>query len=156
VARPADLLSADEAQARILREFTRLEAETLPLLECRGRVLASDVSSSLNVPPFANSSMDGFAIVSTDTAGASDETPARLRVVTNIAAGSTGEVTISTGTCARIMTGAPVPAGADAVIPFEEVRDSGEAIEVSSPVRSGACVRPAGQDTIAGQKILST
>lgn len=155
MARPADLLSADEAQSSILREFTRLETETVSLSEARGRVLASDVSSSLDIPPFANSSMDGFAIVSSDTAEASSENRARLRVSSHIAAGSSDEVTISPGVCARIMTGAPVPNGADAVIPFEEVADSGGVIEISSPVRAGACVRPAGQDTTAGQRILN-
>jgi molybdopterin molybdotransferase len=154
VAKLADLLSADEAQARILKNFGRLETEIVPLKEARGRVLASSISSNLSVPPFANSSMDGFALASADTTAASKGNPVQLRVAIHIAAGSAEDARISQGTCARIMTGAPLPAGADAVIPFEDVLELDQAIEVSSPAHSGACVRPSGQDVIVGQVIL--
>ncbi len=155
MAKLADLLSADEAQARIFENFERLEAEMVPLREARARILASSVSSNLSVPPFANSSMDGFALVSGDTARASKNNPITLPVTTHIAAGSAGEARISRGTCARIMTGAPLPAGADAVVPFEEVIELDEGIEVVAPVHAGACVRPAGQDVRKGQELLA-
>jgi molybdopterin molybdotransferase len=154
VARQADLLSADDALTRILARFTRLEPEVIRLAAARGRVLAQTAISSMNVPPFANSSMDGFAVVSRDTEGASPTRPVRLRVGQHIAAGSAGTETVQSGTCARIMTGAPLPPGADAVVPFEVVTDDGHEIAIDTPIGRSACVRPAGQDVRDGQEVL--
>jgi molybdopterin molybdotransferase len=98
--------------------------------------------------------MDGFALVSADTAGASTDAPVRLRVTHHIAAGATQWERVGTGSAARIMTGAPLPDGADAVVPFEDVEDSGESIDVRRPIASGACVRPRGQDIRVGDEIL--
>lgn len=97
--------------------------------------------------------MDGFAVRSSDVrlAGSGGIT---LPVVQHIAAGQAGAEAIDDGTAARIMTGAPLPVGADAVIPFEEVTDNGDSIEVFGPVLAGACVRPAGQDIAAGEVVL--
>lgn len=154
MARQGDLLSVEEAQRRILDRFTRLPAEDVPLREAAGRFLAEPVVAPRAVPPFANSSMDGFAIVSRDTAGASAEERIELRVSALVPAGSGTVVTIGRGECARIMTGAPLPTGADAVAPFEEVEEDGERIALTRPVESGACVRPAGQDMLAGDRVL--
>lgn len=155
MARPADLLPVREARERILARFSPLPAEGVSLDDALGRVLARPVISGLRLPPFANSSMDGFALLSEDTGKSSSEAPVRLPVSVRIAAGSTTAARITAGTCARIMTGAPVPDGADAVVPFEDVVDEGDAIVVTSPVRSGACVRPAGQDALLGAVLLS-
>ena len=154
VARPADLLSVDEAQRRILSRFARLEPETIPLSESLGRVLAKPILADMHLPPFANSSMDGFALVSTDTEHATQDEPVLLSVTDRIPAGSAVIVRISPGRSARIMTGAPLPTGANAVIPFELVEERDGAIAVFARVQSGACVRPAGQDVRPGQSAL--
>jgi molybdopterin molybdotransferase len=99
--------------------------------------------------------MDGFALRSEDTAVASRERPAVLRVTAHIAAGSPSQAPVEAGACARIMTGAPLPPDSDAVIPFEEVEEHGDTIRVFAPVRAAACVRPAGNDIRAGDDILA-
>jgi molybdopterin molybdotransferase len=154
VARPADLLSVEEARARILAAFDRLDLEDAPLETCCGRVLGEPVSADFDVPPFANSSMDGFALVSASTDGATPAHPVTLRVVSHVAAGSASDTRVETGQCARIMTGAPLPEGADAVVPFEEVDDRGDVIGLAQPVPAASCVRPAGQDVRGGTDVL--
>lgn len=154
MAKQADLLTVDEARERILARFQRLGVEIISLASARGRMLGSPVTAGFNVPPFANSSMDGFAVVSRDTAGASPDAPVVLHVSQRIAAGSGSAATVESGCCARIMTGAPLPPGADAVIPFEEVMDRDETIVIAAPFLAGACVRPSGNDLHVGQTVL--
>lgn len=151
MARQADLLAVEEAQARILAAFSRLPSERLGLEQALGRVLSDNVTSPIQIPPFANSSMDGFALLSEDVPGPGTS----LHVAFQIAAGTSPPRAIERGECARIMTGAPVPPGANAVIPFEEVEDRGGSIVLSGPVAVGASIRPAGQDIPAGTVILS-
>ncbi|MBV9279029.1 MAG: molybdopterin molybdotransferase MoeA [Chloroflexi bacterium] len=155
MARLTDLLSVEEARERILARFSRLDAEEVPLERSHGRVLATDVTATVTLPPFANSSMDGFALVSASTSAASRDAPASFEVVAHIPAGFASDASIQPGQCARIMTGAPLPAGTDAVIPFEEVDDRGESIRVVAPVPSSACVRPAGNDIRSGQTAMT-
>lgn len=150
----ASLLSVERARDRILAGFHLLDNETVSLASAGGRTLGSPISAGFNVPPFANSSMDGFAVVSRDTEHASADAPAVLRVTQRIAAGSGSSETVRSGCCARIMTGAPLPLGADAVIPFEEVTEHGENIAIALPVKPGACVRPRGNDLREGQVVL--
>jgi len=154
VARQADLLDVAEATERILRAFGRLDEEMRPLEECLGRVLARPVEAHQPLPPFANSSMDGFALQSESTTGASGSQPKVLPVAFTISAGLTARAALQPGESARIMTGAPLPDGADAVVPFEEVEDRGDAIALRAPVPAGACVRPAGQDLQPGMAAL--
>lgn len=154
MAKQADLLPVDVAQRLILDQFSRLEAEEVPLGDARGRVLAADTVSTLNIPPFDNSSMDGFAVRSADTGGASHRTPVALEVVVDIPAGSSALGHIEAGQAARIMTGGPVPAGADSVVPFEAVEEDGAVIRLTSPVSRRACVRDAGQDVTQGTTVL--
>ncbi len=152
------MLSVAEARDRILAQFERLPAETVPLAEAQGRVLAADFVSTEAVPPFANSSMDGYAVRVADVPSA----PTRLPVSGDIPAG-TAPGPLQPGTAMRIMTGAPVPAGADAVIPVEETDDqraSGHGhpppatIELRAVPRSGDNVRGIGQDVGVGQTVL--
>jgi molybdopterin molybdotransferase len=154
VAKLASLLSVEQARDRILARFDRLDIETVSLASAAGRTLGSPIIADFNVPPFANSSMDGFAIASHESEGATPDNPVILRVSQRIAAGSGASEAVLSGCCARIMTGAPLPAGADAVIPFEEVEDHGESIEVTASVVAGACVRPSGNDLRQGQTVL--
>ncbi len=154
VAKPADLLTVEEARERILDRFGRLDGENVPLSSALNRVLGQPVIARMNVPPFANSSMDGFAVHSADLAAASPQNPVRLPVVELIAAGSMETTAIEPHTCARIMTGALLPARADAVVPFEEVEARDETISVFAPVQCGACVRPSGNDIRSGETVL--
>lgn len=154
MAKLADLLSVEDARAQILERFSRLPAETVSLADARGRVLADDVVAPRDVPPFANSSMDGFAVRTEDAAAAVAGTPVRLEIRGHIAAGHAGETIVTPGTCARIMTGAPLPPGADGVVPFEDVTESDGSITLVAPVSQGACVRPRGNDMRAGAHAL--
>ena len=155
------LLSVAAAQARILSHFQPVDTEVLPLERCAGRVLAADIISS-DLPLFDNSSVDGFAVRSSDVTAASETEPCMLRVVADIPAGSSPGIRLQAGQAARIMTGAPVPDGADAVIMVEDTdfgaRGAGslapEQVQAFKPVRSGENVRTRGMDIQRGQKVL--
>lgn len=154
MAKQADLLSVEDAQQRILSRFAPLGQEVVTLDDSWGRILATAITAGLNLPPFANSSMDGFAVRGTETAGASAAEPMRLRVSARIPAGTVSDDVMQSGEAARIMTGAPLPAGADAVVPFEDVDDDGASIVLRAPVRPGACIRLSGQDISEGTSVL--
>jgi molybdopterin molybdotransferase len=141
----AELIPIAEARRRVLDAVEPLASEAVPLAEALGRVLAEDVRSEMDVPPFDNSAMDGFAVV----AGPAAE----LRVVGESRAGHPSSVGVKRGTAVKISTGAPVPPGADAVVPVERVegRDGVVAIPDTGP---GANVRLAGEDVRAGQTVL--
>jgi molybdopterin molybdotransferase len=153
------VLSVEEALERILATVRVLEPERVPILEALGRVLAEEVVADRNIPPLPNSAMDGYAVRAADVA----RVPARLRVIAEAPAGRLCPVEVGPGSAVRIMTGAPIPAGADAVVPFEHTRvvqDSScptadEWIEVLRETRPGANVREAGEDVRAGQVVLT-
>jgi molybdopterin molybdotransferase len=158
------LLNVDEAVAQILRGIGLLPAESVPLADSLGRVLAVDIRSEINLPPFANSSMDGYAVRAEDVAGAAKDKPAILRVVMDIPAGATPKVVLQNGEAARIMTGAPLPDGANAVVPVEETDSQFNAagndplpaqVVVYKGSKTGDYVRPIGEDIRAGQIVLA-
>ncbi|MDE2990638.1 MAG: molybdopterin molybdotransferase MoeA [Chloroflexota bacterium] len=113
-------LSVDEARERILASVTPLAPVSTGLADAHGLVTAEDVTSQVDVPGFDNSAFDGYALRAADVDGARADAGVSLRVVGEVAAGSAGEVHLQAGTAARIMTGAPIPPGADAVLPFED------------------------------------
>ena len=157
------LLSVDEARTRILSQFHPVATEELPLAECTDRVLAQDISATTELPSFDNSSMDGFAVRVADVLDATDASPRSLRVVADIPAGLSPTISLAPGEAARIMTGAQVPHGADAVIPVEDTdfddRDAGslppESVLISRPANSGENIRPRGMDIHTGQIVLN-
>lgn len=157
-----DMLSVEEAYQRIMASFRTLEAEEKPLLECIGQVLAEDIHSPLALPPLANSGMDGYALRQADIAGASKETPSNLAVIGIVAAGQMPDKEVQAGTAIRIMTGAPVPGGADTVVPFEETdeverkRDGKplDQVAIFADMPLGCNVRPAGEDVSIGTLVL--
>lgn len=156
----ADWLSPGEALRRIVSSVAPLEPETRPLLAALGCVLAEDVSARADLPPWDNSAMDGFAVRSGDVRGASAASPVVLRVVDDIAAGGFPSRAIGPGQAARIMTGAPMPQGADGVIRVEHT-DGGTSIgtpegrvAIASDGDAGKNVRPRGEDVRAGQTVL--
>jgi molybdopterin molybdotransferase len=140
------MLSLDEASRRLLARAHLTMQQSVPLADAVGRVLVEQrVIAAVDVPPFANSAMDGFAVRAADT-------PGRLRLVGEVAAGSSDLPAVEAGTAARIMTGAPMPPGADAVVPIEEAKDDTDAVTVGG-VPSGRYVRAAAHDTRAGDEI---
>lgn len=154
MARLADLLSVEEAQERILSRFQTLAPETCDIQGALGRVLAESVASNMSLPPFDNSSMDGFALRASDTVTASAIQPVLLKVIQSVAAGSQSTLAVTSGACARIMTGAPVPMGADTVVPFEDVEERDNVIVLREPIPVSSCIRPAGNDLTAGTEVL--
>jgi molybdopterin molybdotransferase len=126
----------------------------VPILETLGRVLAQDVYADADIPPYANSSMDGYAVLAADTAGASQQSPSRLHVVADLAAGYVTEVEVTPGTAVRIMTGAPIPPGADAIVRVEDTAAQGEWVQIFTEVPVGQYVRPAGEDVRQGELVL--
>ena len=157
-----DMLSVEEAYRQIMACFGPLEPEEKPLLECLGQTLAAEIRSPLALPPLANSGMDGYAVRRADIGGADEDQPRRLQVIGLVAAGQVSTQTVAPGTAIRIMTGAPVPAGADTVVPFEETdeverRAAGrtlDEIDIRADLPLGCNVRPAGEDVQPGQLVL--
>lgn len=148
------MLSVEEAAEKFLSHFAPLEVETVPILEALGRVLAETVTAPMDVPPLSNTAMDGYAVRSEDVASARPEAPVRLQIAADLAAGYVLEQPVQPGTAVRIMTGAPIPPGADAVIPFEDVQVQNGQVIVSRPISPGKNVRQAGEDVRKGQVVL--
>lgn len=155
-------LSVQDAIATILSRFFVLDAERAPLDDLLGRVLAEPVIAQVSLPPFTNSSMDGYAMRAIDTTGASKENPLTLRVIGDIAAGAMPRIDAGPNTAVRIMTGAPVPDGYDAVVPVEdtdeawrsEKRPLPETITIFRSVNSGDYLRYPGEDVEKDTQIL--
>ena len=144
------LLTVPEALHTILADLAPLPAERVPLLDTLGRVLAEDVRSAQAIPPFTNSAMDGFAVRAADAHGATAGQPVRLAVVGQVAAGDAPGARVTPGTAVRIMTGAPLPDGADSVIRFEQTQSDANAVLIFTPPTPGENVRLAGEDIQAG------
>ena len=143
-----------EARARILAAFAPLPAETVALPDTLGRVLAEPVVARLTQPPFAASSMDGWAVRTADIAGAEADKPVTLRRIGEAAAGHAFAGMVGPGEAVRIFTGAPLPAGADAVVMQEDTESDGDRVRIGRTVSTGRFVRPAGLDFSAGDELL--
>ena len=148
------MLSVEEALEQILSRVDRLGSERVELLASLGRVLAEPITARFNIPPWPNSSMDGYALRSHDTRKANAGSPVELQVVGTIPAGSVAGQALQTGQVFRIFTGAPLPEGADSVIPQEEVQVQDGRIRVARPVAEGEYVRPRGEDLRPGETAL--
>ncbi len=150
------MLSVEEALERILAEIRPLDVVQVPLADTLGQVLAQDIVAEEDIPPFDNSAMDGFALLSKDSK-THDGQPPRLRVTGGVAAGYVADHAVEEGTAMRIMTGAPVPPGADTVIQVELTRYDGPEstwVEVLQEVAPGNNIRPAGEDIHRGQTVM--
>jgi molybdopterin molybdotransferase len=148
------VLSVAEALERVLAGVPVLPAETVPLAEALGRVLAEPVIAGREIPPWDNSSMDGYAVRAADLGRASPGAPVSLMVVGEVAAGATARDGVGPGQAYRILTGAPLPSGSDAVVPQEEVERNGPRVVFTRPVETGAYVRPRGEDIRPGDRML--
>lgn len=157
-----DMLSVEEAFTRIMACFRPLEVEEKPLLDAPGQVLAVPIESPLDLPPLANSAMDGYAVRQGDIRGASASSPRQLKVIGLVAAGQVSTQAVVPGASIRIMTGAPIPNGADTVVPFEQTdevqrRTSGRSmneVAILADLPVGCNVRPSGEDVRRGQLVL--
>ena len=154
------LLDVDVALEQILQAITRLDRESVDLRAALGRVLAVDIQAAIDLPPFANSAMDGYAVRAEDVAHAEADAPVQLEVVMDIQAGVAPTETIGTGQAARIMTGAPVPDGADAIVPVEDTNaDWSEGspgwVAIYQPGSMGAHIRAAGENIKPGEVVLT-
>ena len=174
---PDDMISVEEARARILEVFSVLPAVETLLGDAQGLVLAEDVSATFNIPPLANTGMDGYALHAADTAGATYDAPLELKVIGYLPAGAVFDREVARGESVRIMTGAPMPPGTDAVVPFEETDEYDwtkadghgprskyqqgdwqnaprDLVRIDVQAQPGANVRAAGEDVRAGEVVL--
>lgn len=140
----------EEAQAAVLDAVGSLPVQSATLREARGLVLAEDVTAPHDIPPFANSAMDGYAVIAADVA----EAPVTLRVLEDVPAGSTPSMEVVSGAAIKIMTGAPLPAGADAVVKVEDTDGGSEDVVINAAAPVGTAVREAGGDIAAGTLVL--
>ena len=149
------LLSVDAYQAAILAAISPLPPVSLELADAEGCVLAEDVTAAVSLPSFDNSSMDGYAVQAADTTHSSERKPLTLEVTAEIAAGDTGAYQLASGTAIKIMTGARMPAGADAVVPVEWTDGGGKRVDIYRPVTAGNAVRYVGGDATEGETLLT-
>ena len=153
-ASPRTSLTVTEACAAVLAELRPLDPEVVRLEAALGRVLARDVVSPLALPPWDNASMDGYAVHAADVRGARTDAPIALPVVETVAAGGTPTTSLPPGAAIRIMTGAPVPEGADSVIRIEDTDRGIEQVLINDARDAGRNVRPRGEDIEAGAVAL--
>jgi len=159
----SSLLSVDAALENILATVRLLPAEMVSLAEAHSRVIAEDIVSPIDLPPFDNSAMDGYALHCEDSAAASLDNPATLPVVMDVLAGSAPSGQLQRGQAARIMTGAPIPAGANAVIPVEDTEDdwlkggtvaAPAQVQLYRSLRCGENIRRAGENIAQGDSVM--
>jgi molybdenum cofactor synthesis domain-containing protein len=149
------VISLADAQARVLSTVAPLAPVTVPLGEALGLALSAPLTANEPVPPFDNTAMDGYAIRAEDTTGASPASPVRLVVVDELPAGKAPSVSVSPGQAIRIMTGAPIPPGADAIVMVEDTTVEGDGVLVGRAARAGDHIRPAGGDLTPGAVVFA-
>ena len=148
------MISVDKALEQILGVINPLRLEKVTILEALGRVLGENITSDRDIPPLPNSAMDGYALRFEDTLGASREKPAVLNVIDDVPAGRVSTKTIRPGQAIRIMTGAPIPAGTDAIVRVEDTEKDADRVRVFVAVRKGLDIRPAGEDVKKGELVI--
>jgi molybdopterin molybdotransferase len=151
-----DMITMDEAIRVVLQHTSEIDRTNVDLMDALGCTLAEDVRSDIDMPPFDKATMDGYAVVGADVADARQENPAVLEVIEEIPAGSVPKKTVSPGQAARIMTGAPMPDGADTVVMVEETvsEREGDGVRVLAPTEPGRNVVPLGEDIRRNQVVL--
>lgn len=155
-----ETISLEEARRLVLSHVRPLSGDTVPVLDAAGRVAAADLTSDLDVSPFAHSAMDGFAVHFAELATACPEVPVAMDVIAEVAAGEVYEGAVGEGQCVRIMTGAPLPDAVDAVVKYEIVKviagdgKTGSRVAFIAPAHSRSNVREAGEDAKAGEVVV--
>lgn len=151
----SQLTPFEKVQERILDRLAPLAPRAVPLHDARGLVLASEVIAPEPVPPFANTAMDGYAVRAADTKGATPDAPVRLHIVGELPAGQAPTTAVGEGEAVRIMTGAPIPPGADAVVMVERTTTHGDTVAISVEATRGEHLRDAGGDVRAGEQVFA-
>ncbi|MGI6451799.1 MAG: gephyrin-like molybdotransferase Glp [Desulfitobacteriia bacterium] len=146
-------ISLEEAQGLIMEHCSPPKTEDVALQDSLGRVLAKDIKAEENIPPFARSPYDGYVVRAEDTRGASQDRPVSLEVIEEVPAGYAPKKKITPGTAVKILTGAPIPEGGDAVIKFEETVAQGNRVSVFAALRADENIVPAGEDVAKGDVI---
>lgn len=155
-----EMISLEEARDLVLKRVAATPVETVPVLDAVGRVAAADLASDIDISPFAHSAMDGFAVHAAELEGASEENPVELDVIAEIGAGDVYDGPIEAGQCVRIMTGAPLPDAADAVVKYEVVGivtgdgKPGSRVSFTAPTKLRNNVREAGEEARAGEVVV--
>jgi molybdopterin molybdotransferase len=150
------MISVEQALDKILSFIEPLGAEKVPLLEALGRVIAEDINARRNLPPLDNSAMDGYAVIEDDIRNATPEAPICLDVIDDVPAGFRSEKTLRRGQAIRIMTGAPVPEGADTIVPVEDSRQDRGSVFILTPAPRGDYVRRSGEDVRKGDRVIAS
>lgn len=150
------MVTVEEALNEILSRIRPLGSEKISILEALGRVMAEDIYANRDVPPFDNSGMDGYAVRAGDIQNASPNHPTRLEVVEDLPAGFIPKKRVERGKAIRIMTGAPIPQGADTVVPVEGSNKEGDFVSIFVAALSGENIRKAGGDVRKGERVIST
>jgi len=148
------MISVDEASNRILAKTPVLGLEKVGILSSLGRVIGEDIIAPRNIPPLDNSAMDGFAVRATDIRGASKQSPVSLRVIENLPAGTLPKGRVGPMQAIRIMTGAPIPKGADTVVMVEDTKQAGDQVKVFRGVPPGEHIRRTGEDVKKGDCVI--
>ena len=148
------MLTVEEALEKILARVEPLGTEKVSLLDALGRVIAEDIDTPRDIPPLDNSGMDGYAVRWEDVGKASRDRPVHLDVTEDLPAGFIATRPVGKAEAIRIMTGAPIPAGADTVVPVEETRKEGSGVFIFKAVAKGDCIRKAGEDVKRGDRII--
>ncbi len=149
------MISVEDALNQILEVIVPLGREKVSILDSIGRVIDEDIYANRNIPPRDNSAMDGYAIRWEDTRGASISKPAILKVIEDIPAGTIPRMSVGTGESSRIMTGAPIPDGANAVVRVEDTEKDGQRVKVFVKAKEGQDIRPAGEDVREEELVIS-
>ncbi|MCX5827638.1 MAG: molybdopterin molybdotransferase MoeA [Deltaproteobacteria bacterium] len=148
------MISVDEALKTILDTIVPLPVEKVNILAALGRVLGEDIVAPRHLPPTNNSSMDGYAVRARDTGGAKSTSPVILNVIEDIPAGTVPQKALAAGQASRIMTGAPLPEGADAVVRMEDTQPDGRQVHIHVEARQGLDIRLAGEDVREGETVI--
>jgi len=149
------MISVEDALNKILEVFVPLGQEKINILDSLGRVIGEDIYATRNIPPRDNSAMDGYAVRWEDTSGASREKPVVLNVIEDIPAGTIPKEGVGKGESSRIMTGAPVPDGANAVVRVEDTAKYGRRVKIFAQAKEGQDIRLAGEDVSDGELVIS-
>jgi molybdopterin molybdotransferase len=150
------MITMEEALEKILSHIQPLGSEKVSILEALGRVIAEDIDANRDIPPLDNSGMDGYAVRSEDVQNADQNHPVRLEVIEDLPAGFISTRTVRRGEAIRIMTGAPIPRGADAVIPVEYTKKEDGFAVIFKAALPGECIRRAGEDVKKGERVISS
>jgi molybdopterin molybdotransferase len=151
----AIMISVEEALDKILSRIEPLGFEKVSLLESLGRVIGEDIDCRRDIPPLDNSGMDGYAVRAADILRAAENHPAHLEVIEDLPAGFLSQKTLKEGQAIRIMTGAPIPKGADTVVPVEETQKDGSSVSIFKALPLGEYIRKAGEDVKRGDRVVS-